>query len=357
MCGSRHNIVSIVARIVVGAVLVFSSVAKGLDPYGTVLKIGEYFHAMGAEWALDAATPLALVLIGFEMLVGAALVVGALPTITTRVALLLNALFMLFTLWVAIAEPVAECGCFGDVLHLTNWQTFAKNVVLVALTLVAMKGATQNRGVVVRSIAVGVLTVGVVLFALYSLIMLPVVEKFPFGEGVNIAEEMAAEREREAAMTFVVCRSVTTGEERKFSVEDREWWNEEMWEFVRTESPARDDISVGIGDFRLVVGNFEITDQILFMPICRLLCVENVESLSPEELAKLRRIGLDCVAKGDRVVIVTASPLRRTESLFPGLEFCNMDAVALRALLRAPAGVVTLSRGVVMQKVSLAALR
>ncbi len=357
MKNAKHNVVSVVARIVLGAVFVFSAVTKSIDPYGTVLKIGEYLSALHLYWAEPAATPLAVALIGIEMLVGAALVVGAVPKITSRVALCLNGFFMLFTLWVAIAEPVAECGCFGDVLHLTNWQTFAKNVVLVALTLVALRDATQNRGVVVRSIAAGVLTVGVVLFALYSLVMLPVVDRFPFGEGVDIAEEMAAEREREAEQTFVVCRNIASGEEREFNVNDSEWWNEEVWKFVRAESPARDDVSVGIGDFRLVVGGYDITEQILSMPICRLLCVEDVDSLSPEELTKLRRIGLDCVRMGDRVVVVTASSLRRTESLFPGLEFCNMDAVALRALLRAPAGVVTLQGGVVKQKVSLTALK
>lgn len=346
-----------VARLVVGAVFVFSAVAKAIDPYGTVLKIGEYFHAMGLEWALGAATPLAVTLIGVEALVGAALLVGATPRLTARVAVVFTSLFALFTLWVAIANPVAECGCFGDIVHLTNWQTFAKNVVLTALAIVALRGGKDQRGRRWSAVVALLVACGVVLFALYSLVMLPVVERFPFGEGVNIAEEMAAEHEREAEQTFVVCRNVASGEERRFDVNDSEWWNEEVWEFVRAESPAKDDISVGIGDFRLTVGNFEITNQILSMPICRLLCVERVENLSPEELTKLRRIGLDCVRMGDRVVVVTSSSLRRTESLFPGLEFCNMDAVALRALLRAPAGVVTLQGGEVKQKVSLAALR
>lgn len=346
-----------VARIVLGAVFVFSAVAKSIDPYGTVLKIGEYFHAMGLQWAEWATTPLAITLIGLEMLVGAALMVGATPRLTARVAVALTSLFTLFTLWVAIYNPVAECGCFGDIVHLTNWQTFAKNVVLTALAIVALRDSKEQRGRLWSAVVALLVACGVVLFALYSLVMLPVVERFPFGEGVNIAEQMAAEREREAEQTFVVCRNISSGEEREFDVNDSEWWNEEVWEYVRTESPAKDDISVGIGDFRLVVGNFEITNQILSMPVCRLLCVERVESLSPEELTKLRRIGLDCVRMGDRVVVVTASSLRRTESLFPGLEFCNMDAVALRALLRAPAGVVTLQGGVVAQKVSLAALR
>lgn len=328
-----------------------------MDPYGTVLKIGEYIGALQLHWAEPAATPLAVALIGLEMLVGVALVVGAAPRLTARVALVLNGFFALFTLWIAIANPVAECGCFGDVLHLTNWQTFAKNVVLVALSVVVLRGSTGRKGRVWSAVVSLLMMCGVVALSIYSLILLPVVDRFPFGEGVNIAEAMADQRAEQMEQPFVVCHNLSSGEERKFSLEDKEWWNEEVWEFVRTESPTYDDVRVSIRDFRLTSGSFDITDQILAMPYCRLLCVEDVTSLSPEELTKLRRIGLDCVAKGDRVVVVTASPLRRAESLFPGLEFCNMDAVALRALLRAPAGVVTLKRGVVMQKVSLASLK
>ena len=337
--------------------MVFSAVAKALDPYGTVLKIGEYLHAMGAEWATGLATPLAVVLIGFEMLVGGALVLGAVPRLTSRVAVVFMSVFTIFTLWVAIANPVAECGCFGDIVRLTNWQTFAKNVALTTLAIVALRGCEGQRGKMWSTVAALAMACGVVLFSLYGLVMLPVVDRFPFGVGVNIAEERAAERKREAEATFVVCRNVTSGEERRFDVNDSEWWNEEVWEFMRLESPAKDDIEVGIGDFRLVVDTMDLTEQLLMMPVCRLLCVERVEELSAREVEKIRDFAKACMTRGERVVIVTTSPLLVVDRLFWGIEKCNMDAVALRALLRAPAGVVTLRRGEVTQKVSLAALR
>ncbi len=357
MYGNRHNLVSVVARVLLGVVFLFSAVTKAIDPYGTVLKIGEYLHAMGAEWATGLATPLAVVLIGFEMLLGGALVLGAMPRLTSRVAVVFMSLFTLFTLWVAVANPVAECGCFGDVIRLTNWQTFGKNVALTALAVVSLNGTKGQRGKVWSAVAALTVACGVVLFSLYGLVMLPVVDRFPFGVGVNIAKEMAAEREREAEATLVVCRNVASGEELEFDVNDSEWWNEEVWEFVRIKSPAKDDIEVGINDFRLAIGDFDITDQILMMPACHLLCVERVEELSARDVEKIRNFAKTCMARGERIVIVTTSLLRIVDGLFGGIEKCNMDAVALRALLRAPAGVVTLRRGEVTQKVSLAALR
>ena len=344
----------VVARLLVGAVLIFSSVAKALDPYGTVLKLGEYFHAMGVEWATSVATPLAVVLIATEMLVGAMLLFGGAPKTSARLALVLNGFFMLLTLWVAIANPVAECGCFGDVVRLTNWQTFAKNVVLVALTMVVWVWAEEHKGCRCMVWVSLVATCGVVLLSIYSLLYLPVVERFPFGVGVNIAEQIAAANEHDMEQTFVVCRNRTTGEERTFGVNDSEWWNEEVWEFIRVESPARDGVEVGVRDFRLSIGNFDITEQVLMAPNCRLLCAENLKTLSAEEIGKMRRIAFDCMAKGDRVLVVTASSLKVADGLFFGIEYCNMDATALRALLRAPVGVVTLQRGVVKQKLNLA---
>ena len=345
---------AVVARTMVGAVLVFSSVVKALDPYGTVLKMEEYLAAVGWHSVGEIATFGAVALVGVEMLIGGALLLGAMPKLTAKVALVLNALFLVLTLWVAVANPVAECGCFGDVVTLTNWQTFAKNVVLVLLTIVALWGAGE-RGAKWRTVGAVVAMVGVVALAIYSLIRLPLVEKFPFGEGVNLVE--AVNEDVTDSGNFVVCRQIATGEERKFSVEDEEWWDENKWEFVRTETPEKESVRVTARDFRLYVDDYDITAQVLMMPICRLVCVESVERLSKGNLEKLRTIAQECMIRGERVVVVSTSPLRRLERKFPNMEICNMDVVALRALLRARAGIVTLQRGTVMHKVTVAAVR
>lgn len=353
---AKYRPIGLVARLLVGAVFVFSAVVKGLDPYGTVLKIGEYLQAMGLSWAEGIATPLAVGLVAVEMLIGSALILGAAKRVAMRVAVVVCGLFTLFTLWVAIANPVVECGCFGDVIKLSNTQTFIKNVVLTLLAVVAMWGCEGEKSKVRSGVATLVATCGIIALSGYSLLWLPIVERFPFGVGVNINNALAEQEAEEMAHTFVVCRSLSSGEERWFGINDSEWWNEQEWEFVRIDSPAQDDVRVGIGDFRLTMGTLDLTESLLAMPTCRLLCAERIESLSPEEIAKFRRIAYECSTKGDRVVVVTASSPTKTAAIFEGLEFCNMDATALRALLRAKAGVVTLKNGTIAQKLNLAVL-
>lgn len=343
----------LVARLLVGAVYLFSSVVKAMDPYGTVLKVEEYLYAMGVEWMEACSNVLAVGLIGFEMLLGAALILGAAPRLTARVAVVVGALFTLFTLWVAIAEPVAECGCFGDVVVLTNVQTFGKNVLLLLLSLVVLCGARSRRGGCdARSAgAVGAMAL-VVAFCIYSLVRLPLVDRFPFGVGTNISQAIADELQQEESQTFVVCRDTATGEERRFAATDEEWWDEQKWEYVRVEAPE-EGVKVRAKDFRLMVDDYDLTTQILTMPICRLVCVERVERLTERERAKLTALAMECMNLGNRVVVVSASPLHRVEEAFPRMEICNMDAVTLRALLRAPHGIVTLKEGTVMHKATM----
>lgn len=341
-----------VARIVVGLTFIFSSVAKGVDPYGTVLKLGEYFGALGVGWLEWAEMPLAALLIGVELLVGVALLAGGRSRMVARGALVVNLCFMALTLWVAVADPVAECGCFGDVLPIGNWATFGKNVVLTLLAVVAVWGAREGgeckRGLW-GSMVVALLGVA---FVVRSFICLPVADVFPFDEGVNLPEIMAEEQQAEEQQSWVTCRNRTTGEERRFAATDPEWWNEELWEFVALEQP-NESVKVGARDFRLFVDDLELTNHLLMMPVCRLVCVEDVERPTAREQAKLVRLIDSCRERGERVVLVTSSPLMRASELYPSVELCNMDPVVLRALLRAPMGVVSLHRGTIVHKATL----
>ena len=130
------RIVALVLRVAVGCVFVFSGVVKGLDPYGTVIKIGEYLHAMGIEWLGPLSGVACVALVSLEVALGVALVVGAWPRVVAPVVLAFNVFYTALTLWLAVANPIGDCGCFGDVVVLTNWQTFWKNVALAVASAV-----------------------------------------------------------------------------------------------------------------------------------------------------------------------------------------------------------------------------
>ena len=126
---------NVIARLVVGAVFLFSSFVKGVDPLGTSYKITEYlttwqFGSLTFEWLVPMATVMAMTLIVMEFTVGMMLIFGAFRRLSAWLLVLMMAFFTITTLFDAITNEVTDCGCFGDAVKLTNWQTFWKNVAL-----------------------------------------------------------------------------------------------------------------------------------------------------------------------------------------------------------------------------------
>lgn len=120
-------------RIIVGGTFIYSGFVKAVDPWGTVYKFNDYF----AVWGLDIWPSLTQVaafsLFIFEFLVGAFLVLGSFRRAAPVLAALFMAVMLPLTFWIALKNPVADCGCFGDALIISNWATFWKNVVLTAM--------------------------------------------------------------------------------------------------------------------------------------------------------------------------------------------------------------------------------
>ena len=124
-------------RILTGLVFMFSGIVKAVDPVGTQIKLTDYMGAFGMNFTLPVSTLLivACILAGMELLLGIYMTMGAYIRGTSLLLSLFLIVMTPFTLYLALANPVEDCGCFGDAVKLTNWQTFWKNVFLLALTL------------------------------------------------------------------------------------------------------------------------------------------------------------------------------------------------------------------------------
>lgn len=354
-------------RVVVGCVFIFSAATKGVDPYGTVLKIGEYFAAFGVPILEPAAPVFAVGLVALEMALGVALVVAAWPRITIVATFVVSLLFALLTLVLAVWNPVSDCGCFGDVVVMTNWQTFAKNVALVALLLVLGWGYDiwgEPRKVVgwrpgrVVAPLITLLTIGLTIDALVSL---PRIDLSPFAVGVDLRKAMAEEQTDQTEVR-VVCRHKGDGHEEEFAADDSRWWNTDEWEFVRTveNAPQGDRVEVRAKDFGLYDEAGDATAEVLGSEgAVSLVCVQNLWKLSPEQCEALRGATERAAARGDRVVVAVATPLKRATVKLAklgfeveSLEVYNMDITTMQMVLRAPAGVVEIVDGVVAGKSS-----
>ncbi|HEY4785751.1 MAG TPA: MauE/DoxX family redox-associated membrane protein, partial [Bacteroidales bacterium] len=125
--------IRIIARILVGLVFIFSGFVKGIDPMGSAIKFSEYFETFHLTWLSSFALVLSIAQSTAEFLIGVALLVGLRMRVTAWATLIFMGFFLVLTFYIAIANPVTDCGCFGDALVITNWQTFYKNIVLMAL--------------------------------------------------------------------------------------------------------------------------------------------------------------------------------------------------------------------------------
>ena len=186
-------------RILLGLTFMFSGVVKAIDPVGTQIKLSDYLFAFGMGDVLLDSTILILacLLAGFEILIGSYLVVGAFCRGASLLALIVMAFFTPLTFYLAIKNPIEDCGCFGDALVLTNWQTFSKNVFLLLISVYVF---VKRKAIVPfvsekRQWIVTVLMVAVsIRFMVSNVIGLPVLDFRPYKVGTDLRQKILVER-------------------------------------------------------------------------------------------------------------------------------------------------------------------
>ncbi|MFV0270646.1 MAG: BT_3928 family protein [Macellibacteroides fermentans] len=131
------KVVAEISRLLIGVVFIFSGIVKAVDPVGGAIKIGDYLMAFGFTWLSSFDLLLTFCLSAAEFTLGVCMLLG----VYRRYSSFFVLVFMLFmtplTLYLALFNPVSDCGCFGDAIVLTNWETFLKNIVLLAAAVVA----------------------------------------------------------------------------------------------------------------------------------------------------------------------------------------------------------------------------
>lgn len=238
---------NVIARIIVGLVFLFSSFVKGVDPLGTSYKITEYmttwsFFGMSFEGFVPLATPLSVLLVVLEFTVGTMLIFGSFRRLTAWTLLLMMIFFTGSTLYDALTNEVTDCGCFGDAIKLTNWQTFGKNVVLMILAIwifitmnIRRKKRTEH-DVLVLIFSVVIMTI----FAIFNINNEPCIDFRAWKMG----NQMMEMDEGLEVQSFVTYRNTTTGETEEFlsselvnKMSDPEWEKNWEWESSRVVDP------------------------------------------------------------------------------------------------------------------------
>lgn len=186
-------------RLVLSATFIFSGTVKLIDPTGVQYKVEDYASAFGTGDRVGPLTALvmALLLALLEFTLGVYLFFGIRRHRTTQFLFLFMSLMTALTLYLAVENPITNCGCFGDALVLTNWQTFWKNVVLLGMSLAVMLGYRRmTRFITERNQWLVSLysLVFALAFAFYNLYALPVVDFRPYRVGLDIYKGVMDER-------------------------------------------------------------------------------------------------------------------------------------------------------------------
>ena len=369
MKSKPQHIIGSVSRTLLALTFLFSGFVKAIDPLGTVYKIEDYLKAFGGFFTdlMPLAFAAALCLIATEALLGFCMLLNVRTSCTAWLTLLFYLVMTPLTLYIALTNPISDCGCFGDALVLTNWQTFGKNVVLLALavTLLCCRKAIPPTFVWQAELGIaGIALAAVIALMVWTLLHLPLLDFRPYKIGNNIPALMEYPDDAEPdqyEITFVYARN---GEEHTFTLEDYPR-GDSTWTFVRQNSRlVKKGYEPPVHDFEILTLDFEdITYDLLDSPVPVTLVV--MYDLAKTDLAqadKIKELLKRCNRKNEPCCLLTGSG---TEDIFAfarqiGLDdetteqvFCTCDPVTLKTIVRANPGVVVLKNGTITDKYNL----
>ena len=357
-----RSLITGVCRLVLAVVFIVSGFTKVIDPWGTSIKINEYLTIYGFDYLIPASMVFSIWLCGAEMMMGCMLLCKVRIRLVSIFALVSMLFFTILTFLSATFIPVEDCGCFGEAIKLSPWETFFKNLALLPMAAVVWayyrndKILAFRRSEVALTVFFFLLTMGL---GFYCYCHLPLIDFLPYKIGVNIREEMhassAAGPEGEL-QTVLVYRNRMTGEEREFALDDTEWQDDTVWEWVDTKIMGEvPEMNPMIEEFALRNGAEDVTDRVLATPgRLYLICVTRFDCIGRRCEDRLERLVERALQEGAHVVCITPEPLQGNAIHSFGkstpVPCYNIDGSTLKTMLRAHTGIVVLDDGVIADK-------
>ena len=342
----------LVCRLLVGALFIFSSFTKGVDPLGTKYKMLDYFAAYHIEWLNEAAMVLAVLMILAEFLIGICLLTNVCPKIATIGGTLFMLLFTGVTLFDALYDMVPDCGCFGTAVKMSNWQTFYKNLVIDAVLLplvlnirslnCRLKSLTQF----IIGLVYALLFTG---FQIYNYRHLPVVDFMNW----KVGKQMNAQQEQEQ-LIYLTFRNKETGKTQEYLSSEYPWndsvWMSQ-WEFVDQRVEGG---SSYIGFSALDQDGDDVTEVILNTKNLLMFTSHDMDQITEKEWEKIKTITEKATQKGYEVIWVTSATLEYVEEMqtkHPYIyEVYFGDELEIKTIVRFNPGLIWLDDGLVVYK-------
>ena len=253
-----HPAVVWVLRFLVGAVFILSGFTKSIDPWGSFYKIGEYLEAWGWDIPSSFIVMGAFLLGGIEFVVGFLLLLGCYRRSAVWILLLMMAFMLPLTLYIAVANPVADCGCFGDFLVISNTATFIKNIFLTAMLVYLVPFNHRAEGLFVpyvQWIVGGLLSLYILIVALYGYNVQPLIDFRRFAPGTELLSTTGTDESGDVDFEFIYEKD---GRKESFTIDNLP---DSTWTFIdRKLLSGSEDISDG---FSVIADGEDVAPEII----------------------------------------------------------------------------------------------
>ena len=362
------KIIFATARILFGLTFVFSGFVKAVDPIGFAYKIEDYLISFQLTQFIPLALTFAVALILLELLLGVFVLLGLYYRKATTVLAVLFMLVMTpMTLYIALKNPVEDCGCFGDALIIDNWSTFYKNIVLLFLALLLYVYRNKINPLFskrTKNYVLAFVFLFSLLFCLYNILYLPVMDFRPYKVGVNIPQQMEDDLSKGDVYENVYIYE-KDGIQKEFT-EETFPWEDSTWTFVDLESKLiQEGEQPLIEDFSMLayhkdpdgslVTTDDITDEVLSKPINLLVVSLSLNDVNEAGMKRILAL-IDYTESHDiDITIITSSRASVVEQWSKKWEsdavtFASMDELTLKTIIRSNPGLILLNHGTIQAK-------
>ncbi len=341
-----------IARLIVGALFIFSGLIKVNDPVGTAIKLEEYFAVFGSNFSsifeifVPWALPLSVILVVLEVVLGVAVLINYRMSLTAWILLLLIFFFTFLTFYSAYTGEVTDCGCFGDAIKLTPWESFIKDIillVLIAYLFINRKKLAPLLAVKTGAIVISLGTIMTLFLAIYAIRHLPYIDFRAYKVGADIPASMQPSEPLQYSYLM----------EREGVVQEFEEYPTDTSFVYKDIKLLNPEAQPKITDYSLweVSGN-NVTQQ-SFTGVQLIIIIHYVEKAETDVFSRINTL-IDEVEGQVGVMVLTASDEQSFESFRHQVQlaapFYFGDATVLKTMVRSNPGVLLLRDGQVLGK-------
>ncbi|TRX35606.1 BT_3928 family protein [Flavobacterium restrictum] len=354
------NILTQFSRIFVGILFIISGLIKLNDPLGFSYKLAEYFSepVFNMPFFEPFALEIALFLVILEVVLGVMLLIGFKSKFTIWSLLLLIVMFTFLTFYSAYFDVVKDCGCFGDALHLTPWQSFTKDVVLLVFILILFLNKKLVKPLFANTIQNGLSLASIILcgfMGYWVLNHLPLKDFRPYQVGNNIQKGMRIPDNAPKSVVEMIFVYKVNGVDKEFTDKTLDKIPPGAAFVERKDKVITEGYVPPIHDFVMEKDGTDYKDEFLDAPKLMIFVAYDLATANKKGLVKLEKLKQTAAAKGYKVIGMTASSpdqMAATKKEFGfTFDFYFCDGTALKTIERANPSIVLLEKGTILQKV------